>query len=120
MQISFFIPKKAKSLNTLMRQHFHQRAAEKKVWGNLIFEQWMKHNRYVFTKPVKVLYLISNPTRCLRDKDKFIGGAKELITDFLKKTFFTRDDAQWLQKIDVEFVKGNEGVRIIIEEVVDE
>jgi len=117
MQISFFIPKKAKSLNTLMRQHWTERSKEKQAWGEHIFSEWMKYHRFVFIKPVKVLYLISNPTKCLRDKDNFIGGAKELITDYLKKTFITRDDAEWLQNIDVEFVKGNEGVRVIIEEV---
>jgi Holliday junction resolvase RusA-like endonuclease len=117
MQIKFFIPKKVISLNVLLTMHWAQRSKEKSAWGDYIFEAWMKHKRFVFVNPVKVFYLISEPVKRIRDKDNYIGGAKAVITDFLKKTFFTRDDAEWLKNIDAGFIKGPTGVHVMIEEM---
>ena len=119
MQIRFFIPKKVMSLNAVLKMHWIKRSTIKQSWGEWIFKAWMEHKRYVFTKPVKVVYIISEPIKRIRDKDNYIGGAKEILTDYLKKTFFTRDDAEWLKSIDVGFIKGPTGVHVVIEDTVD-
>lgn len=116
MQISFFIPQLPTSLNVTYCQHWTVRRKERNRWRDLIFEQWMLSKRYVFTQPVKVLYILSFPVVRFRDKDNYIGGMKN-ITDALKKTFLTRDDALWLKDIDVAFIKGSQGLRIVITEV---
>jgi len=114
-QITFFVPVAPESLNVTSCQHWAVRYKARNRWRNLIFEQWMINKKYVFTNPVKVLYILSFPQRRVRDKDNYIGGTKA-ITDALKKTFITRDDAKWLKNIDVAFIKGPLGVRVLIEE----
>ncbi|MEI8350074.1 MAG: hypothetical protein WCI77_07960 [Candidatus Omnitrophota bacterium] len=118
MQISFFIDVSPSSLNTTQCQHWTARYKDRNRWRELIFEHWMLNKRYVFTKPVKVLYILSFPDRRQRDKDNYIGGMKN-ITDALKKTFITRDDASWLRNVDVAFIKGPQGLRVLIDEVTE-
>lgn len=118
MHINFTIPKAPWSLNTLLRKHWHERSKEQEVWDFHIYAQWLARGRFVFTKPVMITYIISFDEQRNRDYDNYLGGTK-FITDAIKRTFITRDDSQWLKKIDVEFKEGKPQTEVFIEEIID-
>ncbi|MDD4980678.1 MAG: RusA family crossover junction endodeoxyribonuclease [Candidatus Omnitrophica bacterium] len=100
----------------MLRTHWVGRTKEQKLWDQWAWAQWMARNKFIFLKPIKVLYIITFNSNRTRDLDNYIGGTK-FITDALKKTFFFRDDAAHLKAIEVQFVNGEkEGTTVIISE----
>ena len=104
------------SLNKMLRMHWVDRKREQDGWDLRVWCCWQKLGKHVFLKPVKVIYTMKFPERRQRDLDNYIGGTK-FITDALKRTFLTRDDAEWIKSIEVRFQTGESATVIQIEEV---
>ena len=114
--IEFTIARVPPSLNAMLRHHWTKREREQRIWDELIYYQWLKLERFIFYKPVRIIYTLSFQHNRLRDKDNYIGGTKYL-TDALKRTFLTRDDSGWVRNILVNFLNnGKEYTTIRIEE----
>ncbi len=112
--VAFFVGKQIMSLNRKM--HWHQRYEQQQDWNDLVRRQWEAHDRHMFFRPVKVTYFVVSRVEANRDYDNYIGGSK-MVTDALRRTFFTRDDAKFLRPPQVKFVVGDfEGTFIVIEE----
>jgi Holliday junction resolvase RusA-like endonuclease len=88
----------------MLRQHWVRRASEQETWDLFVLSVWTRSGRLVFTNPVSITYRLKFTDARLRDQDNYIGGTK-YITDALKRTFITRDDAQWA-KIHIEMERG--------------
>lgn len=110
------IPRIPPSLNVMLRTHWRLRSVEQSIWDSFIHSEWTRSNKFVFSNPVKVIYTISHLKSRKRDIDNYIGGTK-FITDALKRSFLTRDDAEWLTEISVRFAHGPEQTEINIAEV---
>jgi hypothetical protein len=112
--VCFKVGRLPPSLNTMLRTHWRRRAEEQRDWDELIGCCWVGHHRFVFQHPVELTYILSFALNRQRDRDNYIGGTK-YITDALKRTFFFRDDAEWIRKIEVIFAAApREGTEIII------
>jgi Holliday junction resolvase RusA-like endonuclease len=105
------------SLNDYLTMHWRERHTMKKLFEELVHYEWLRQKKFVFTCPVKLVYLLSFPDKQkrYRDKDNYVGGTKP-ITDALKNTFIFRDDSEWLIDIQVRFKVGTESTIIMIEE----
>jgi len=115
-QIYFSLRRLPPSLNELLSSHWRKRYDLKKIYDEIIGVEWLRLNKLVFTKPVKLIYVLSfSGQRRQRDLDNYIGGTK-LMTDALKRTFLFRDDSEWITSIEVKFTRGNEGTVIFIKE----
>ncbi len=115
-RVRFKVGRLPPSLNTMLRTHWQARAREQKEWDELIGGYWLSFKRFVFTHPVELSFVLSFARARKRDRDNYIGGTKYII-DALKRTFFFRDDAEWIRKIEVTFAdagKRLEGTEIII------
>lgn len=78
------IPMRTPSLNEMLREHWAERAKEKKTW-----QQWMMKTRKIgFARVVQ----ITSIRRKKLDFDNFVGGCKEVILDNLKATGWIEDD----------------------------
>lgn len=116
MEISFMIRRAPSSLNSIFKMHWSERKREQSDWDQLVFSQWMICGRLVFLNPVKITYRVGFEVKRKRDFDNYIGGTK-FITDALKRSFLTRDDAEWLRGIEVQFCEGKNVTEVIIQEV---
>ncbi len=115
-QIYFSLRRLPPSLNEMLRMHWTKRARLQKIFDDIIAKEWLALQRFVFVKPVRLVYVLSFTAALRRDLDNYIGGTK-LMTDALKRTFLFRDDSEWITSIEVRFTKGQEGTVIFIEEV---
>lgn len=113
MEISFTLTRLPPSLNDLLDRHWIYRHQLKKAFDDQVKIEWLKQMRFVFTDPVRLVYVLSFPSNRTRDLDNYIGGTK-LITDSLKKTFLFRDDSEWIRSIEVRFINGKEGTAVFI------
>ena len=116
LSIIFSVPLLPPSLNVMLRTHWRKRQLEQNRWDFLIMTQWLRFNKAIIFKPVKITYTLTFAKRRNRDFDNYIGGTK-YITDALKRTFLLRDDSNWLRKVEVEFKEGNPETNIKIEEI---
>jgi len=104
------------SLNTLLAMHWRKREDDKRSWNLHVTSAWRRVGSIVFINPIHVTYLLTFDSKRIRDLDNYIGGTK-YITDALKRTFITRDDADWLRGVSVKFSIGvKPGTEILIEE----
>ena len=114
--VEFTIDRIPPSLNVVLRTHWIKRRQEQELWNILVIAHRLKLKKVVFRKPVKIIYIVSFKKRRIRDVDNYIGGTKYL-TDALKRTFLTRDDSEWLKKIEIGFIIGRQQTKVRIEEV---
>lgn len=105
------------SLNQYIRMHWREREKLHKLFDSLVYYEWLRHKKFVFTHPVRIVYLLSFPDtqKRYRDRDNYVGGTKSL-TDALKRTFIFRDDSDWVKDIQVRFTVGKERTVIMIAE----
>jgi Holliday junction resolvase RusA-like endonuclease len=113
VSINFTLTRLPPSLNEMLHMHWSKRCSLQKIFDDQVFAEWLRCGRAVFLYPVRLLYVLSFPTKRLRDVDNYIGGTK-LITDALKKTFLFRDDADWIKEIQVQFTRGDEETVVFI------
>ena len=104
------------SLNVMLRMHWVKRRKEQEKWDLLVKVEWLNRRKFVFQKPVEILYTITFKDVRTRDLDNYIGGTK-YITDALKRTFITQDSAEWLRRISVEFKTGKPKTQVSITEI---
>lgn len=104
------------SLNVMLRTHWVKRRKEQEKWDLLVKVEWLNRRKFVFQKPVEILYTITFKDVRTRDLDNYIGGTK-YITDALKRTFITQDSAEWLRRISVEFKTGKPKTQVSITEI---
>lgn len=95
--------------------HWIHRHTLQNAFNEQVGVEWLKRGRFVFMKPVNLIYILSFPKPRVRDIDNYIGGTK-LITDSLKKTFLFRDDSEWIKSIEVKFITGKERTVVFIRE----
>ena len=114
-EIHFTLTRLPPSLNELLHKHWTHRHQLQGAFDYQVGAWWVRMGRFVFTKPVNLVYVLSFPAKRVRDLDNYIGGTK-LITDSLKKTFLFRDDSEWIKSIEVRFIKGTEGTAVFIKE----
>jgi len=107
--IEFSVWRLPPSLNVMFRQHWSVRHREQEAWDKIIYLEWLRNGRVVFDVPVKIKYRLFFRHRRGRDYDNYVGGTK-YITDALKRTFITRDDAEWVKGIEVFFAEDREGI----------
>jgi len=115
-QVEFTLQAVPPSLNVMLRTYWIKRRKEQEKWDLLVKVEWLNRRKFVFLKPVEILYIITFKKPRLRDLDNYIGGTK-YITDALKRTFITQDDADWLRRISVEFRIGKPQTRVRITEI---
>ena len=104
------------SLNVMLRMHWVKRRKEQEKWDLLVKVEWLNCRKFVFQKPVEILYTITFKDIRTRDLDNYIGGTK-YITDALKRTFITQDSVEWLRRISVEFKTGKPKTQVSITEI---
>jgi len=114
-EIKLFFNRAPLSLNKLFRMHWSKRKVEEDTWPHKVHAHWLEIQRPVFLKPVRIEYTIFFDSNRDRDYDNYIGGTK-MITDALRRTFITRDDAKWLKGININFENSKEGTLISIRE----
>lgn len=113
MEISFALTRLPPSLNELLNRHWIRRHELQKAFDQQVSTEWLRKGRFVFMKPVRLIYVLSFPSNRTRDLDNYIGGTK-LITDALKKTFLFRDDSEWIKSVEVRFIRGKEATVVFI------
>lgn len=113
--ITFTIPRLPLSLNKYSRMHWRRRYDFDHLIFNHIYAKWQDLRKPVFVNPVRIVFILSFAKARVRDFDNYIGGTKP-FTDALKKTFFFRDDSEWVKGVEVKFTTGQEGTTIRIEE----
>ena len=116
--VTLIIKKTPPSLNDTKDWHWTKRQEEQAAWDLLIHKLWVQGDKFSFKKPVKIRYILRFETKQARDVDNYIGGTK-LINDSLKRSFLTRDDAEWVREVSVVFDKelGSPRTQVEIEEV---
>ena len=115
-RIDFVIPRPVPSLNTMLRTHYRERSQEQSVWDWHVFAAWQNRRKYVFVNPVRIVYTLSFRSNRKRDLDNYIGGTK-YVTDAIRRSFLTRDDAEWLREISVRFAQGPDQTKVDIQEM---
>lgn len=101
-RIEFSVPKLPLSLNRMLTSHWSDLRREKARWDLHILSFWLAHQKFIFFKPIRIIYTLGFNIKRNRDYDNFLGGTK-YITDSLKKTFITRDDSMWVVEIGIRF-----------------
>lgn len=117
-RVQFSIPKLPMSLNRMLTTHWSYLHREKAQWDLHILSYWLAYQKFIFLKPVRITYTLGFCSNRTRDYDNYLGGTK-YITDSIRKTFITRDDALWLTEIGIRFekVEGRPRTKVLIEEV---
>lgn len=116
MRIKLTLPDVPDSLNKIFSMHWSGRKKLQSYWDGLVLAAWHKCDRIMFVNPVVVTFFVTFTTSRARDYDNYLGGTK-FITDALKRTFFIKDDAEWLKDIRVVFRKGDvQQTEVLIEE----
>lgn len=118
-QVEFTLQAVPPSLNVMLRTHWVKRRKEQEKWDLLVKVEWLNRRKFVFQKPVEILYIITFKDVRTRDLDNYIGGTK-YITDALKRTFIPQDSAEWLRRVSVEFRTGKPQTRVSITEAKNE
>lgn len=116
MKIEIVIDSLPPSLNDMLTMHWAKRKEMKKKWDMLVYHKWVECGRPMMLKAVVLKYVLEFKMNRRRDQDNYIGGTK-FVNDALKRTFFTRDDSEWVRRIEVDIKRGEDRTLITIEEV---
>jgi Holliday junction resolvase RusA-like endonuclease len=95
--------------------HWRVRSEEKEKVDYFFYEQWLKLNRVMFLKPIKIHYDIYFSITRRRDFDNYIAGTK-FFNDAVKRTFTVRDDSKWIVGLSVSFHQGDDKTVVTIQE----
>lgn len=113
--VSFAVPLVPLSLNELNHMHWAAKLKHRRAVNAAVEKVWEECGRRIFTRPVKLRYVLGFEVARQRDRDNYIGGTKD-FTDALRRTFLFRDDSEFVVDIRVAFLRNCSGTVIIIEE----